>query len=126
MEDENSGSDTEGTVHAVAGPPPKPWNPPAGLKFPCPSGSHKQEVSTCAEFFNLSPLDRWEKIERGRMCYSGFKPKTICKDRKCNHVSSVPEVLKCTICASWAESKGLASFSIFFANRNSMVTREPS
>ena len=114
MEDESSGNDTEAIAHAIAGPPPIPWNPPAGLKFPCPLGNHKQEVSMWAEFFNLSPLDTWEKIERGRMCYSCLKPKTICKRRKCNHVGSLPEVLKCAICASWAESKGLALFSIFF------------
>ena len=30
---------------------------------------------------------------------------------------SVPAVLKCTICASWAESKRLAPFSIFFCKR---------
>ena len=51
------------------------------------------------------------------MCYSCLKPKTICKGRKCHHVSSVPEVLKCAICASWAESKGLALFSIFFCKQ---------
>ena len=71
----------------------KPWNPPPGLKFPCPLANHKQEVSTRAEFFNLSPLDRWEKIEKGRMKYSCLKP-------------------KCAICASW-----LASFSIFFCKQ---------
>ena len=70
MEGENSNSETETTAHAVAGPLPKPWNPPSGLKFSCPLGSHKHEVSMCAEFFNLTPLDRWEKIEKGRMCYS--------------------------------------------------------
>ena len=90
VEDENSGSNTEATAHAVAGPPQKPWNPPAGLKFLSPLGNHKHEVSTCPEFFNFSPLDRWEKIEKGRMCYSCLKPKTVCKGRKCNHVSSVP------------------------------------
>ena len=36
METENSDSETETTAHAVAGPPPKPWNPPPGLKFPVP------------------------------------------------------------------------------------------
>ena len=45
-QDDNSGSDTEATAHAIAGPSSKPWNPPAGLKFPCPLGSHKHEVST--------------------------------------------------------------------------------
>ena len=75
------------------------------------------ELSTCAKFFNLSTRDRWEKIEKGRMCYSCLKPKTVCKGRKCNYVSSVPEVLKWSICASWAESKGLAPFSIFFCKQ---------
>ena len=114
METENSDSETQATVHSVTRPPPKLQNPPPGLKFPCLLGNHKHEVSMCVEFFNLTPLDRWEKIEKGRMCYSCLKPKTICKERKCNNVSSVPEVLKCAICASWAESKGLAPFSIFF------------
>ena len=68
VEEESSGSDTEATAYAVAGPPPKPWNPPAGLKFPFSLGNHKHKVCNCAEFFNLSPLDRLEKIERGRMC----------------------------------------------------------
>ena len=36
QEAENSASDTEASSHVVAGPPTKPWNPPAGLKFLCP------------------------------------------------------------------------------------------
>ena len=110
-------SDTESEVgiHATANPTPrKPWNPPAGLKFPCPVGNHKHEVSTCPDFFNFSPMDRWEKIEPGRMCYTCLKPKKVCKSRKCDNIASVPEVLKCAICATWAESKGLAPFSILF------------
>ena len=51
------------------------------------------------------------------MCYSCLKPKNICKERKCSNVSSVPEVLKCTTFALWAESKGLAPFSIFFCKQ---------
>ena len=41
----------------------------------------------------------------------------MCKCRNCNNASSVPEVLKCAISASWAESKGLAPFSIFYCNQ---------
>ena len=55
------GSETEPTVYAMAGSNPKPWNPPSG--FPCPMADHKHEVSKCAEFFALSPSDRWEQIE---------------------------------------------------------------
>ena len=48
------------------------------------------------------------------MCFSCLKPRIICKSRRCNNVASVPEVFKCAICASWAMSKGLAPFNIFF------------
>ena len=80
-------------------------------------GNHKHKISTCPEFFNFSPMDRWEKIEKGRMCYTYFRAKTVCKGRKCDFIASTPEILKCTVCATWAESKGLASFSIFFCKR---------
>ena len=110
-------SDTESEVgiHATLTlTPRKPWNPTSGLKFTCPVGNHKHEVSTCPEFFNFSSIDRWEKIEPGRMCYPCLKPKNVCKSRKCDNIAGVPEVLKCAICATWAEPKGLAPFSIFF------------
>ncbi len=42
----------------------------ADLKFPCPLSNHQHEMSMCAEFFSLSPGDRWNKMEKGRICYS--------------------------------------------------------
>ena len=57
------------------------------------------------------------KLDKGRVCFSCLKPKNICKSRICANESIVPEILKCAICASWAESKGLVSFSIFFCKR---------
>ena len=51
LEEEGSGSETEPTVYAIDGSNTNPWNPPAGLKFPCPMTDHKHEVSKCAEFF---------------------------------------------------------------------------
>ena len=108
-------------VHAAAGPPPKPWNPAVGLRFLCPLGNHVHEVNKCAEFFSLTPLDRWEKIERFRMCYSCLKPKTVCKGKKCLNVRDVPEILKCAVCATRAETKSLAPFSS--ANKKRMQTQ---
>ena len=92
QEDEVSGSGNESTVHAMSGPAPKPWNPPSGLKFPCPLTNHNHEVSTCAEFFSFSPLDHQEKIEKGRMCFSCMKQRSISKTRKCDNVASVPDI----------------------------------
>ena len=82
VEIDDSGDEEEATVHAAVGPPPKPWNPPQGLKFPCPLGNYVHEVSKCAEFFNLTPLDRWEKIETFRICYTCLKLKTVCKGKR--------------------------------------------
>ena len=33
VEIDDSDEEEEATVHVATGPPPKPWNPPAGLKF---------------------------------------------------------------------------------------------
>ena len=88
------------TVKTLSSPPRLNWNPTTKLKFPCPLDNHKHKVSKCSEFFNLTPLDRGEKIEKLRMCYSCLKPKIVCRGRKCSNVGSVPEILKCAICAS--------------------------
>ena len=113
QERDYSDNETEVGVHATPHLTPRiMWNPPAGLKFPCPIGNHKHEVSTCPDFFNFSPLDRWEKIETGRMCYTCLKPRNVCKSRKCEFIPNVPEILKCAICGTWAESRSLAPCSV--------------
>ena len=117
IQGDGSESDNEASAHTMAGPPPKLGNPPTNLKFPCPVGNHKHKVSSCAEFFNFTPLDRWEKIDNNRMCYTCLKPRTVCKGRKCLNTESIPELLKSAVCASWVESKGLSLFSIFFCKQ---------
>ena len=92
-------------------------NPSSEFKFHSPMKGHKHKVSKCKGFFYMSPEDRWEKLEKGRMCYLCLKPKNICIGQKFTNIISVPGVLKCAICASWVESKGLAPFSIFFCKQ---------
>ena len=110
----------------MSGPPPKPWDPPADLKFLCPLGIHKHKVSMCPEFFNLSPLDRWEKIEKGRMCYSYLKPKNVCRGKKCSYISNIPEVLKCPIGASGQRPKDWLCSAFSSVNKSSMEIPGPS
>ena len=56
----------------------------------------------------MSPKDRWEKLEKGRICFSCLEPRGTCA----NH-SKVPKDLKCVQCALWGEPKILALFRIF-------------
>ena len=60
------------------------------------------------------------------MCCTCLKSKNVCKPRKCENIASVPNVLKCAVCATWAESMGLAPFSIFFCkNKLHSSSRAP-
>ena len=45
---------------------------------------------------------------------------------KCENIESIPEILKCAVCATWAEPRGLAPFSIFFCkNKLHSSSRAP-
>ena len=100
---DNEESDQETSALAVREPSPKPWNPSSNLKFPCSMMGHKHEVRKCKEFFDMSPTDRWEKLEKGRMCFSCLEPTEACKLKICVNHFKVPKALKCTQCASWEE-----------------------
>ena len=101
------------------------WYQP-NLKFPCPLGNHRHEVSTCLEFFSLSPAKRWNKMDKGKLCYACLLPKDVCTVRKCKFEAKVPETLKCQGCAPWACSKDLAPFKILFCrNKEHAQLRAP-
>ena len=86
---------------------------PGWLKVPMST----VKSSTCAEFFSLSPGDRWNKMEKGRICYSCLAPKDVCVNRRCSFEAKVPESLKCQGCSSWSQSKNLAPLSFLFCRR---------
>ena len=87
---------------------------PANLRFSCPLRNHKHEISMGPEFFSFSPAERWNKIDKGKLCYACLAPKDVCTGRKCNFEDKVPETLKCQGCVPNAQSKNLAPFSILF------------
>ncbi len=74
------------------------------------------------EFFSLSPGDRWNKMEKGRICYSCMAPKDVCVNRRCSFEAKVPESLKCQGCAVWAQPKNLAPLSVFFCRKKEHAT----
>ena len=84
------------------------------LRFPCPLRNHKHKISTCPEFFSFSPAERWNKMDKGKLCYACLAPKDVCTGRKCNFEDKAPETLKCQGCVPNAQSKNLAPFSILF------------
>ena len=95
------------------------WYLPS-LKFPCSLGNHKHKLSTCLEFFSLYPAERWNKMNKGKLCYACLLPKDVCVTKKCKFEAKVPETLKCQGCAPWAHSKDLAPFSILFCRNKNM------
>ena len=87
--------------------------PTTKWKFPCPLVNHDHEVKKCREFFDMSPRERWEKLEKNKMCFYCLGSRKVYKTRKCVNFSKISNILKCTQCASWAAPKGLALFSFF-------------
>ena len=87
------------------------------MKFPCALEGHEHEVSQCLDFFKLSPVERWKDVGRSRVCYTCLRPRLLCKERLCSFYKKVPEVLKCQLCAPWAESRNLAPFSVLFCTK---------
>ena len=98
--------DQEQGMLAVKTTNPTLWNLSAKLKFPCPLIDHNHEIRKCKEFFDLSPRDRWEKLEKNRMGFSCLEPKRVYKLKICMNHINVPKV-----------SKSLALFSFFCCRR---------
>ena len=60
----------------------------------------------------MSPGERWNKMEKGRICYACLAPKNVYVNRRCSFKAKVPESLKCQGCANWVQSKNLAPLSV--------------
>ena len=70
---ESFDSKSEPLFHIISKSSSKPWKPSYILKFPCPITDHEHEVSQCMDFFKLNPVDRWDTLEKGRMCCSKYE-----------------------------------------------------
>ena len=108
----SSDEERDQRVHAVN----KQWHQP-GLKFPCPLGTHKHELSKCSEFLQMSPDDRWNKIERRRICFTCIQPKSVCNGKRCIVQESVPIGLLCKGCELDAVAKGWAPLNILLCRK---------
>ena len=126
LSDESSDDDSSDPVtsspatYAVSGtsaPPARRWYP-QGLKFPCPLDNHKHETTACTQFFGLCPKERWNRIEKKKVCWTCMKPKDVCIGPTCTQVKKVPEVLICTGCTDYAAQKGWGPFNIVYCRKN--------
>ena len=113
--DSSSDEEPSNSIHATSYHN-KQWYP-TSLKFPCPIGNHKHEMSTCAEFFAFSPVERWNKMDKGKVCYCCLLPKNVCIPKKCTNEAGVPNSLKCQECKTWADGMGLAPLSVLFCRK---------
>ena len=117
--DEGSEDDSFTATYATSSPAPvfKRWYP-AGLRFPCPLDNHKHETMACGQFFGLCPKERWNRIEKRKVCMTCMKPKDVCSGIKCSHYKKVPEILLCSGCGEYAEKKGWAPLNILYCKRS--------
>ena len=112
-------SESESSAYTTFNRSVKPWSPSPKMKFPCALKDHKHEVSQCPKFFKMSPVAKWKSVSRSRVRYTCLRPRLVCTEKLCSFSKKIPDVLKCQICAPWAESKGLAPLSVLFCAKKS-------
>ena len=116
---DSSDSESESSAYTTLNRSFTPWSPSPTMKFPCGLKGHEHEVSKCITFFKMNPSTRKKSIARSRVCYTCLRPRLVCTEKLCSFSKKIPEVLKCQICAPWAESKGLAPLSVLFCAKKS-------
>ena len=62
-------------------------------------------MAVCKEFLTMHPRDRWEQIEKYKICLTCLRPRDVCTTRPCSHISSVPEILICQLCSATTQYK---------------------
>ena len=99
------------------------WN--RDLRFPCPILEHEHELTSCNEFFQMTPKERQEK-SRGRICKTCFKAGGDCivKDSKCT--TPVPVNLLCNGCVAFTRNKRFSPHNILFCNSQHPTHSKPS
>ena len=99
------------------------WN--RSFRFPCPIMGHEHELTSCEEFFQLTPKDRQEK-SRGRICKTYFKPGGDCliKDAKCG--TAVPMNMLCTSCNAFTKGKRFSPHNSLFCNSKHPAHNKPT
>ena len=112
----DSGTEEEQETRIHAANTNKSWFQ-QGLKYPCPLGTHKHELSKCNEFLEMSPEDRWNNIERRRICFTCIQPKAVCIGKRCSSQDKVPEILLCKGCESDAVARGWAPLNILLCRK---------
>ena len=116
---DSSDSESESSAYASFNRGVKPWSPSPTMRFPCALKDHEHEVSQCPKFFKMTPFTRRRAVARSRVCYTCLRPRLVCTEKLCSFNKKIPDVLKCQICASWAESKGLATLNVLFCPKRS-------
>ena len=115
-ESSDSSGDDDPAVHAASWNPPPPWFPP-GMRFPCPLETHNHEMADCKTWLSLTPSERWDKSKTRRICYCCLKPKSVCNERKCIFMKSVPDTLVCHGCKKYAKDNNFAPFNIMLCRK---------
>ena len=71
----------------------------------------------CTQFFALCSKDRWDKIEKRKVCWTCMRPKDVCLGPKCIFHKKVPEILICPACKEVADKKEWTPLNIIYCRK---------
>ena len=89
-------------------------SPGKKLKFPCPlypANKHDHELGQCKLFFGMKPWSRRQKV-KGKVCFNCCRSDENCSKDGCKR--KIPDMLVCTECKDYAESKGSTPCNVLF------------
>ena len=97
-----------------------------GLSFPCPMAGHDHELSTCKEFFTLTPAERRNQalLTGRRLCWCCLRPTAICS-KTCGRMLNISDTLKCPECAVEARAKGIAPLNLLYCVKQEHDSKKP-
>ena len=111
-------------TQTAARTPPQWWK--NGLSFPCPLASHEHELSSCTEFWSMTPTQRRKDAlsNSRKLCFSCLKPWSLCKKR-CVQDVRVTDVIKCADCSDAAKGKDYPPMSVLYCYNPDHQAKRP-
>ena len=99
------------------------WN--RNYDFPCPLAGHDHELSTCKDFYQMTPKDRQVDCQ-GKICKTCIKAGGKCLGSNGKCTSKVPMETLCKGCVAYCAKNRLSPHNLLFCTSNHPAHMKPS